>query len=319
MDVFLLLGYLPTMKLEQENNKTKQKCLMTNLYHACLRHILDPLLTAGNSGVFMSTATSNVHQVHPILTSFIGNYPEQVLSTCTLTGDCPRCDTPTANLGDFNPNNVPAPHNHSNFINALNSFHWNSTGFLKAALQIRSKPVPHPFWLEHPRFNIFYSITPNILHQLYQGIIKYLKAWILCACKPTEIDARCHCLPPNHNIHLFTKGISSLSQVTGHEHDQICCFLLGIIIDIHLPHNCSNIQFICSAWALLDFLYLTQYPIHSSSMLQLLMDALAQFHANCDIFIALGIWTQFNLPKLHFMSHYVELIKHLGTANNFNT
>ena len=319
MDAFLLLGYLPTTKLEQENNKTKRKCLTTNLYHACLRHILDPLLTAGNSGVFMSTATGNVHRVHPILAGFIGDYPEQVLSTCTLTGDCPRCGTPTANLGDFDPDNVPAPRNHGVFVNALNSFRRNPTGFLKAALQIRAKPVPHPFWLEHPRFNIFRSITPDILHQLYQGIIKYLKAWILCACEPAEIDARCRRLPPNHNIRLFTKGISGLSRVTGHEHDQICRFLLGIIIDIRLPHNCSNIRFIRSARALLDFLYLAQYPIHSSSTLQLLMDALAQFHANRDVFIALGIRTQFNLPKLHFMSHYVELIKHLGTADNFNT
>ena len=129
----------------------------------------------------------------------------------------------------------------------------------------------------------------------------------------------CHCLPPNHNIHIFTKGISSLSQVTGQEHDQICHFLLGLIIDIQLPDNISNVQFICSACALLDLLRLAKYPIHSNSTLQLLTDALACFHTNRDIFINLGIRTQFNLPKLHYMSHYVELVKYFGTTDNFDT
>jgi hypothetical protein len=264
MHAYLLLGYLPTTKLEQENNQAKRKRLTTNLYHAWLRHILEPLITAGNSGVFMSTAGGNVHRVHPILSSFIGDYPEQVLSACTLTGDCPRCGTCTANLGNFDPNNVPAPHSLDSFLNVLDSFCLDPAGFLQASSRICAKPVPHPFWLNLPWFNIFHSITPDILHQLYQGIIKYLKAWILSACDPTEIDARCCHLPQNHNLCLFTKGISSLSWVTGHEHDQMCCFLLGIIIDIWLPHNFSNIQFVHSARALLDFLYLARYPIHSN-------------------------------------------------------
>jgi hypothetical protein len=81
----------------------------------------------------------------------------------------------------------------------------------------------------------------------------------------------------------------------------------------------SSVRFIRSAHALLDFLYLAKYPIHTNLTLQLLMDALSRFHANRDIFINLGIRSQFNLPKLHYMSHYVELIKYFGTTDNFDT
>ena len=316
---YLLLGYLPTTKLEQEHNNAKRKRLTANLYHACLRHILGPLVTAGNDGVFMSTATGDVHRIHPIVASFIGDYPEQVLTTCTLTGDCPRCGTSTNDLGDFDPDDMHVPRSLEEFLNVLNSFRQNPAGFLQASSQIRAKPVPLPFWLHLPHLNIFQSITPDVLHQLYQGVIKHLKSWILSACEQTEIDARCRRLPPNHQIRLFTKGISSLSRVTGHEHDQICRFLLGVVIDIRLPNNLSNSRFIRSARALLDFLYLAQYPIHSDSTLQLLMDALSRFHANRGIFVDLGIRTQFNIPKFHFMSHYVELIKYFGTTDNFNT
>ena len=319
MRAYLLIGYLPTTQLKQEKNKAKRKRLITNLYHACLRHVLEPLITAGKEGVSMSTATGNVHHVHPLLACFIGDYPEQVLTACTLTGDCPRCGTSTDHLGDFDPDNVPAPRNQGEFLEVLASFRQDPAGFLQASSQIRTKPVPHPFWLNLPWFDAFRSITPDVLHQLYQGIIKYLKTWILVACEPTEIDARCRRLPPNHNIRLFTKGISHLSRVTGQEHDQICRIILGLIINIQLPNNMSNVRLIHSTRALLDFLYLAKYPIHTNSTLHLLMDALSRFHANRDIFINLGIRSQFNLPKLHYMSHYVELIKYFGTTDNFDT
>ena len=319
MRAYLLLGYLPTTKLKEEKNETKRKRLINNLYHACLRHVLEPLIAAGNDGIFMSTATGNVHRAHPILASFIGDYPEQVLTACTLTGDCPRCGTTTVNLGNFDPDDVPTPRSLGEFLDVLASFRRDPAGFLQATSQIRAKPVPHPFWHKLPRFDIFRSITPDVLHQLYQGIIKYLKTWILSACERTEIDARCRRLPPNHNIRLFTKGISHLSRVTGQEHDQICRILLGLIINIRLPNNMSNVHLICSARALLDFLYLAKYPIHTNSTLQLLMDTLSRFHANREIFIDLGIRSQFNLPKLHYMSHYVELIKYLGTTDNYDT
>ncbi|KIL63591.1 hypothetical protein M378DRAFT_12028 [Amanita muscaria Koide BX008] len=53
-------------------------------------------------------------------------------------------------------------------------------------------------------------------------------------------------MPQNHNIRLFTKGISSLSWVTGQEHDQMCRFLLGLIIDIRLPNRLSNVRLLRS-------------------------------------------------------------------------
>ncbi|KAF8267616.1 hypothetical protein EI94DRAFT_1771828 [Lactarius quietus] len=263
--------YLPTTNLEQETNKAKQKCLGSNLYHAW------------TEGAFMSMATGNIHQVHPIFASFIGDYPKQVLTACTLSGDCPRCGTTRDNLSNFDPDDVPAP--------LFESFQLDPAGFLQACSQICAKPIPHPFWLDLPYSNVFCSITPN-------GVIKHLKKWILSACDPSKIDTSCH-------------WISSLLQLTGHKHDQICC--------IHLPNHLSNMQFIWSAHALLDFLYLAQYPIHSYSTLQLLKDALSCFHTNREIFVTLGIHTGFNILKLHNMIHYIESIRYLGTTDNFNT
>ena len=94
--------------------------------------------------------------------------------------------------------------------------------FHAACCEANFKPVFHPFWESFLLSNIFISITPDILHQLLQGVMKHLIAWLTCALGPVTIDTRCHSLPPNHHIATFAKGITSLSRVTGQEHKNIC-------------------------------------------------------------------------------------------------
>ena len=96
-------------------------------------------------------------------------------------------------------------------------------------------------------------------------------------------------MPPNHNVRYFTKGISSLSRVTGQEHDQMCCILLGLVINIPLAGGCSNVRLIRAVHTVLDFLYLAQYLVHTDETLEMWEDALARFHQAKDIFIDLGI------------------------------
>jgi len=62
-----------------------------------------------------------------------------------------------------------------------------------------------------------------------------------------------------------------------------------------------------------------QYPVHTDETLEILEDALAHFHGAKDIFIDLGIWDSYNIPKLHFVQHYVLFIWLYGTTDNFDT
>jgi hypothetical protein len=188
---YVLLGYLLTTKLEQEKNQAKQRRLLANLYHACMQHILKPLVLAGKDSVFMSTTEGIVHRNHPILASFIGDYPEQVLTTCSHYGDCPVCGTIPKDLGNFNPNDVLCPHKPDVFVEALDSFWSDSAGFLCICSEMCMKPVPHPFWMGLPHVNIFQSTTPDALHQLYQGVFKTLKSWVFEACDEDKIDTQC--------------------------------------------------------------------------------------------------------------------------------
>lgn len=313
---YILLGYLPTAKLEHITNKASRRRAVANLFHACMTRIVKPMVEAGRIGVPMARGDGVVYRCHPILAAYIGDYPEQLLVTCLKNLECPGCPVPRDELGD---GTVYPLRKLQEVLDALQCFDDGPTDFVRACKSAGIKPVVHPFWEDLPYVNIFCSITPDVLHQLYQGVLKHLKAWVLEAYGIAEIDARCRRLPSNHNIRLFMKGISGLSRVSGTEHDQICRFLLGIIIDIPLPGGHSSARLIRSVRGLLDFLYLAQYPIHSTEMLQHMENALDRFHTNKNIFIDLGIRTGFNIPKLHFARHYLMLIQRYGTTDNFNT
>jgi len=155
---------------------------------------------------------------------------------------------------------------------------------------------------------VFLSITPDILHQMLQGMVKHLVEWLTEIFGSAEIDARCHAMPPNHNIMLFAKGISNLSRVSGHEHKKMCSILLGLIINLPVPGGHDSSRIVKAMRSLLDFLYIAQYQCHTSNALDRLQGCLATFHEHKTVFLELEAWENFNLPKLHSLSHYVSSI-----------
>ena len=72
----ILLGYLPTTKLEHIQNKAARRRALNNLFHSCMSRILKPLETAGLDGVIMATGAGVQHRTHPILACFSGENPE---------------------------------------------------------------------------------------------------------------------------------------------------------------------------------------------------------------------------------------------------
>jgi len=282
-------------------------------------HVLEPLREAGMTGLFMTSSDGLVHCNHPLLACFSGDYPEQVLTTCITTGQCATCPTPRDEMGNYVRNENLGLRDLDRILEALDSFDDDPGGFLQNCAEAGIKPIVNPFWKDLPYAHIYCSITPDILHQLYQGIVKHLISWVTQALGPLEIDVWCRRLPLNHNIWHFIKGITSLSWVTGQEHDQMSRILLGLVIDAPLPDGLSNVRLVRAVRALLDFLYLAQYPVHTDETLVLLEDALECFHENKEIFVDLGIHDAFNIQKLHFTRHYLENIKLYGTLDNFNT
>jgi hypothetical protein len=94
-------------------------------------------------------------------------------------------------------------------------------------------------------------------------------------------------------------------KLTGQEHKYICWILLGLIVNLPLPDTWLSTQLAHAVWAILDFIYLSQYSIHSTESLNALDSALQLFHEDKEVFIKLGVWKHFNnIPKLHSLAHY---------------
>ncbi|KAJ3711002.1 hypothetical protein C8R42DRAFT_596503, partial [Lentinula raphanica] len=257
----ILLAYLPTSRLEHVSNKSARRRMLTNLFHVCMTHIMAPLKEAGLDGVPMRSGDGIKRRCHPILAAYVGDYPEQCLVTTAYYGDCPCCDTEKNELEEY-----PQKHPYRDFEAALEAAESIAlTSWVDDCRNVNVKPVQHPFWETLPYTDIFRSITPDILHQLYQGVMKHLISWLSNICGADEMDARVRRLPSNHHIRIFQKGITSLSRVSGTEHKQMCSFILGTIVDIPGLTPPQSNSLLASTRALLDFL--ANYPVHSENSL----------------------------------------------------
>ena len=314
----VLVGYIPTTKLGSVTNKAARCRAVANLFHACMEKVLAPIASYEEQGVAMMSADGIWRRCHPILAAFVGDYPEQALVTCTYNGRCSKCMVPHNQLGEYSsfPSRVQ-----SDAVNTYRLANNSVPAFRKACREVGLKPVLRPFWVSHRLTDIFVSITPDILHQVLQGVMKYIVQWLS---SPTvfgslDIDARCRSLPPNHGIKLFPKGITTLSHITGKEHKAICRILLGLVVDLSLPGGRASSRVIKAVRALLNFLYLAQFLSHTTDTLRHLQDSLRLFHENKAVFVDLGTRRNFNIPKLHSLLHYVSSITLFGTTDNYNT
>ena len=218
----ILVAHLPVTKLKHVKNNKARRRIQANIFHASLRFILEPTIEPATEGTPMRTGDGIVRSCHPIFAIHVGDYPEQCEVTCVPSGSCPTCFTTKKNLGLWNADWIHNPplYDLDKILDIMdNPLHEK---WPERCQEAGLRPVFNPYWKNLPYADPFLSITPDILHQLYQGILKHLILWLKKIYGSAEIDARASRLPPNHHVQIFSNGFCSLSRLTGREHADIC-------------------------------------------------------------------------------------------------
>jgi hypothetical protein len=278
----LLFAYLPTVQFKTATTSQKNICLAkARAFHYTMSHIFKSLKTVGKQGKLMIGGNGEVRNCYPVIAAYVADYPEQCLVSCTRYTHCPICICPPDKLGLF------GDYDHRQSRETLKTLsNANSARTIGEAEEILQKggvtAIHSPFWEGLPFADIHSCITPDILHQLYQGLIKHLTTWIQHIIGQTELDHRLQRLPPNHQTRIFKHGIQEFSRMSGNEHQQLAKQLLGRLIGRAPP------AMIRASRALLNFLYLAQYQSHSDATLVYLEKALRKFHKDKEVLIQLG-------------------------------
>ena len=292
----ILIAYLSVEKINRKNLTDRAyRSRMQRLFHESMRIILEPLKKAGHDGVEMTSADGAVRLVFPILSCYVADYPEQCLVTCTKYGTCTKCKAKATELGDARVKEPRTqPWTERVFQDAHSTGPQDSRAFYDYCMQQDvAGGTPLPFWTGFPLCDIHRAITPDVLHQLYQGVLKHLIGWCQRILTPVELDKRIRCLPPGLGLRHFGNGISALSQISGPERKNMAKILLGCLIG-SIPT-----QGVAAITALLDFIYIAQYTSHNTETLRLLEDALARFQTHRAYFIQTGVRDDFIRTTAH--------------------
>lgn len=317
----LLVGYLPTDAIVNFNGTIdEKKAYGMALFHAAIKIALKDFEEAGNVGGW-KLKCGDGHERHCILglASYPSDYPEQCLVTCC--NGCPKCDINTNRMGENEKGNPRTPEDTYNHIRIALSM--NTTKSCNDYLAEHGlKPIRHPWWLGIKNCDVHEAMTPDMLHQVWQGVIKRLTEWLIAIIGAKEFDLRAKAIPRSYNARYFHKGVSSLSQLSGGEHRELAkillCCVQGLPDTLTLTEQ-DRIDISASTRGLVDFAYISMYKQHDDTTLSYLQDSLDQFHRHKDVFVRLHVAEDLDLPKVHSLQHYIDSIKLIGVTGGVST
>jgi Plavaka transposase len=161
----ILLGYIPVSKLECFSEE-RHSVEGYQIFHDCMKIMLEPLVKAGTDGVNISCMDSFLCTTLPILSAYITDYPEQCLVACCQENACPTCLVKPKERGQPIHSVLRDP---EMMICILAQ---QSQGLAPSEFKDHNMRPINPFWKDLLHCDIFSCLTPDMLHQLHKGMFK---------------------------------------------------------------------------------------------------------------------------------------------------
>ena len=305
----ILLGYIPVSKLEAIS-KEHRSVEGYQIFHDCMKIILEPLVKAGTEGIDMGCADGFLRKIFPILSAYIADYPEQCLVACCQENACPICLVKPKERGQPIHSVLRDPET------TIHILEQQAQGLAPSEFKDHNMRPINPFWKDLPHCNIFSCMTPDMLHQLHKGVFKdHVSKWAIQSATggPAEIDARFQVMSRHPTLRHFKRGISMTTQWTGNEHKNMAKVFLGTLIGTVGDEVLKTVR------GVLDFIGYAHFETHCDESLAEMDRAWVAFHEAKGIFEDLEIRKHFNISKIHNIKHYIDSIHSRGTTDGFNS
>ena len=318
-NAWVIIGYIPIVEFHEHQSAAEAR-----LFHQCIRHILNPLLVAGNNGINMTDSKGDVRFSFPLVAAHIADYPEQILVACAAGYNSPVTTANYYQLGDPKPSppRTYAWTMHQIACAVQRIDPADIAAYHEVAKGLGVNDVYEPYWKDLPGFQPELVIAPDILHGLIRFWRDHLLRWVIRLVGKDEIDSRLRALQRIPGWRHFKNGIKHLSQWTGREDRELQRVLVAVVANV--PKINKEVMRCLRAFH--DFLYLAQYRSHSDTTLTYLHDALHAFHSTKRVFIQTkarrgkkGVIPHFCIPKLAAMHSYIRHIPEMGSSPQFST
>ena len=254
--------------------------------HNIISYILRPLVDRPSleDGYEMICADEKVRMCMHWLCSWLADHMENARIHAIATNRCPICTCPVDELGDLaNPSHPSRPYNRYGA-----AFKNSEKGILAAD---GVKQINNALW-HIPGIIPSDIAKPNLLHNIYLGILVHLMDWIQsfvkhhnCIMAFDHIWSR---LPPYPGFIQPTKSYRSVTQWQGKEMRNLGRVILGVFTatlrrttDQEKPKGTQTQEFkqaIKCVRYLTDFHLMAQYESHTIKTIQYMREYLEKFH-----------------------------------------
>ncbi|RPB06929.1 hypothetical protein P167DRAFT_476763, partial [Morchella conica CCBAS932] len=178
------------------------------------------------------------------------------------------------------------------------------------------------FW-GMPRVNPYDLNKPDILHNIYLGMLKHMMEWVQGFLKK------------HHRLEEFDKAWASIAPYPGlavpnkayrKEMRNLGRVVLGALAAaLRNPGVAVRGDFakaLKCVRSLINFHLMAQYGSHTTSTLDYMESYLEDFHKHKDIFLEFRAYkrtSHFNFIKLHVLTHYREHVERFGSIPQYST
>ena len=301
--VFLLLVLLPIPHFMHQNTWICS-VLEVQLFHKCLNIIIQPLKMAAYTGRMMSDPVRSSYYCFTPLASFILDLPKAGLMSYIWDLTSPISLAKYDQFGDLNLHPCWTGAGTLTQLQSITVDLDNVEEYFAACKQFRLSSVSHPFFWNWALSCPLQFLMPECLHYWHRFFWDHDLEWYTNAPGKLELDFCFSILPAITGLHHFSQGVMKLKQVTGQTQRDAQQYIITVLVGY------PNANVVTALQALMDFCYLAQALVISSTICNRIATALADFHDHKHSILKQGPHhggktdvplDHFNIPKLELI------------------